>query len=164
VRSEYYSPSSSYGWAASHNRSSDHGTFDSNAEGEGESERWEHRIQTQNDDQTMKTWDIRLDWDLRDFLYSKEQMYISREARDLSELRQDVLEQVTVQFFDRRSARIDMILNPPADPYSKVEMLLRIQQLDASLDALTGGFFSRTIKEREKELPPTTAVTFIRSY
>lgn len=165
VKSDYYAGDPGYwGWGDSHNRSSESGTFSSRASGSAEGQRWEHRIQNQNDDGTMKTWDIRLDWDLRDFLYSKEQMYISREARDLSELRQDVLEQVTVQFFDRRSARIDMILNPPADPYSKVEMLLRIQQLDASLDALTGGFFSRTIKERQKSLPPLTAVTFIRSY
>jgi photosystem II stability/assembly factor-like uncharacterized protein len=164
VKSDYDSHYLTWGWGDSHFNSSESGSFSTNADGEGEAERWENRVQTQNDDTSMKTWDIRLDWDLRDFLYSKEQMYISREARDLSELRQDVLEQVTVQFFDRRSARIDMILNPPADPYSKVEMLLRIQQLDASLDALTGGFFTRTITERQKDLPPLTAVTFIRSY
>jgi len=97
-------------------------------------------------------WGVSLDWELGDFLFNNEQLRISREARDLVELRQDVLEQVTLYFFDRRTARIDMILNPPADAYSRVEMLLQIQQLDASLDAMTGGYFTNTIKEREKSL------------
>lgn len=97
-------------------------------------------------------WGISLSWELGDFLFNNEQLQISREARDLVELRQDVLEQATLYFFDRRTARIDMILNPPADAYSRVEMLLQIQQLDASLDAMTGGYFTNTIREREKEL------------
>jgi Sortilin, neurotensin receptor 3, len=97
-------------------------------------------------------WGVGLEWELGDFLYNNEQLRISREARDLVELRQDVLEQVTLYFFNRRTARIDMILNPPADAYSRVEMLLQIQSLDASLDAMTGGYFTNTIKEREKTL------------
>jgi len=97
-------------------------------------------------------WGIGMEWELGDFLYNSDQLTISREARDLVELRQDVLEQVTLYFFDRRTARIDMILNPPADAYSRVEMLLQIQQLDASLDAMTGGYFTNTIKDREKTL------------
>ncbi|MEA1927182.1 MAG: hypothetical protein U9N73_03180, partial [Candidatus Auribacterota bacterium] len=103
-------------------------------------------------DSEDKWWGIGLEWELGDFLFNNQQLRISREARDLVELRQDVLEQVTLYFFDRRTARIDMILNPPADAYSRVEMLLQLQQLDASLDAMTGGYFTNTIKEREKQL------------
>jgi len=100
----------------------------------------------------QEDWAIRLSWDLGDFLYSRDQYSISVEARRLVELRQDVVEQATLYYFDRRTARIDMILNPPADPFSRVEMLLQIQQLDASLDAMTGGYFTQTIKEREARL------------
>ena len=99
-----------------------------------------------------KSWRLEFSWYLGDFLYERQQIYISKEARDLVELRQDVLEQVTQYYFDRRSARIDLILNPPADSYSRVEALLMIQQLDASLDALTGGYFSRVIKEKSRTL------------
>ena len=97
-----------------------------------------------------RDYGLRLIWELGDFLYNSEQRHISREARDLVELRQDVLEQVTLYYFDRRSARIDMILNPPSDPYSRVEMLLRIQQLNASLDTLTGGYFTEAIRAGER--------------
>ncbi len=97
-------------------------------------------------------WGVSLRWDLGDLLYCRDRLRISTEARRLVELRQDVVEQVTLYYFDRRTARIDMILNPPADPYSRVEMLLQIQQLDASLDAMTGGYFTQTIKDREARL------------
>lgn len=98
----------------------------------------------------QKSWKLALRWDLGDFLFNRDQLRISTEARRLVDLRQDVVEQVTLYYFDRRTARIDMILNPPADPFSRVEMLLQIQQLDASLDAMTGGYFTQTIKERER--------------
>ena len=120
---------------------------------EGDNSKWSYSTDTEHKRKREENWSLKLEWELGDFLYSKEQRDISKEARELVELRQDVLEQVTLYYFDRRSARIDMILNPPADPYSRVEMLLRIQQLNASLDTLTGGYFSRTIKEKEKETP-----------
>ncbi len=112
----------------------------------------DRRADTGYRDSTEQVWGLSFGWELGDFLYNTEQLRISKEARDLVELRQDVLEQVTLYYFDRRTARIDMIMNPPADAYSKVEMLLQIQQLDASLDAMTGGYFTTTIKEREKQL------------
>ncbi len=133
-------------------------------ETEGESETWseDDSITRRNQSRFQNTtvsrkydlndWAISLSWDLGDFLYSRDQYQISVEARRLVELRQDVVEQATLYYFDRRTARIDMILNPPADSFSRVEMLLQIQQLDASLDALTGGYFTQTIKERERKL------------
>ncbi len=121
-----------------------------------EQERLTRRSSIRNQDNvyernnTLKQGSIALQWHLGDFLYSRDQYNISVEARRLVELRQDVVEQATLYYFDRRTARIDMILNPPADPFSRVEMLLQLQQLDASLDAMTGGYFTQTIKERER--------------
>ncbi len=131
----------------------------------GVEDKVEDSLDTSSSYDRRRDYSLRLEWELGDFLYNREMLRVSDEARDLVELRQDVLEQVTLYFFDRRTARIDMIMNPPADPYSRVEMLLRIQQLDASLDALTGGYFTQTIKERAKELPSSVSeVSFIRTY
>ncbi len=116
--------------------------------GYGEGEEYQDTVTIRDNDE--KSWGIQLEWELGDFLFNIDQVRISSEVRRLVELRQDVVEQVSLYYFDRRTARIDMILNPPADPFSRVEMLLRIQQLDASLDAMTGGYFSQTIKEREQ--------------
>jgi hypothetical protein len=119
----------------------------------GNRTRDESRVRDEYGSHNNKGWRIQLDWWLGDFLFEREQLYISREARDLVELRQNILEQVTMYYFDRKAARIDMIMNPPADPYSKLESLLRLQQLDASIDALTGSYFTRTIKERRRLYP-----------
>lgn len=97
-----------------------------------------------------KDWGIRLEWDLGDFLYNSEQRYISREARDLVELRQDVLEEVNTYFFDRRRAQIEMLFSPPADVRSKIDLQLRVAQITATIDALTGGYLSNALKEAKK--------------
>ncbi len=97
-----------------------------------------------------KDWGIRLEWDLGDYLYNSEQRYISREARDLVELRQDVLEEVNTYFFDRRRAQIEMLFSPPADVRSKIDLQLRVAQITATIDALTGGYLSNALKEAKK--------------
>ncbi|MEA1927183.1 MAG: hypothetical protein U9N73_03185 [Candidatus Auribacterota bacterium] len=94
-----------------------------------------------------KRWRVVLSWDLRDFLYNKEQTRISKEARELVELRQDVLEEVNTYFFDRRRAQIEMIFSPPEDARSRIDVQLQIARVTASIDALTGGYLSNALQE-----------------
>lgn len=94
-------------------------------------------------------WGIKLEWDLRDFLYNKEQRYISKEARELVELRQDVLEEVNTYFFDRRRAQIETLFSPPSDVRAKIDLQLRIARLTANIDALTGGYLSKKLEDAE---------------
>ncbi len=96
-------------------------------------------------------WGIRLDWDLRDFLYSREQPRISREARELVELRQDVLEEINTYFFDRRRAQIQLLFSPPTNLRGKIDLQLRIARITANIDALTGGFLSNKLEEAKGE-------------
>ncbi|HDL64943.1 MAG TPA: hypothetical protein ENH12_06095 [Proteobacteria bacterium] len=120
-------------WSSS--ESSGHDTGESNGHSEGD--------RTTHD----KRWKIALAWDLRDFLYNKEQVRISKEARDLVELRQDVLEEVNTYFFDRRRAQIEMLFSPPSDVRSKIDLQLQIARVTASIDALTGGYLSNALAE-----------------
>ncbi len=162
-RGDYYSegfyPSTSLGWPDTYEWYDSYSDFEldksdqSRMDTHGNRNRDESRVRDEYGSHNNKGWRIQLDWWLGDFLFEREQLYISREARDLVELRQNILEQVTMYYFDRKAARIDMIMNPPADPYSKLESLLRLQQLDASIDALTGSYFTRTIKERRRLYP-----------
>jgi len=156
---EGFYPSTSLGWPDTYEWYDSYSAYDeasaytSRGDYYGTYDRDEYRDKDGYGQRNSKSWRIQLDWYLGDFLFERQQLYISREARDLVELRQDILEQVTMYYFDRKAARIDLIMNPPADPYSKLESLLNLQQLDASLDALTGGYFTRTIKDRRKEHP-----------
>lgn len=120
-------------WSSSENTGNDRGE----STGHDEAER------TTRD----KRWRVVLSWDLRDFLYNKEQTRISKEARDLVELRQDVLEEVNTYFFDRRRAQIEMLFSPPSDVRSKIDLQLDIARVTASIDALTGGYLSNALQE-----------------
>ena len=141
-----------YNWYDEYSSYDESSYYEKSSSGKGQRAATGNRYKESLNYVKSKSWRLEFSWYLGDFLYERQQIYISKEARDLVELRQDVLEQVTQYFFDRRSARIDLILNPPADSYSRVEALLMIQQLNASLDALTGGYFSRTIKEKSRSL------------
>ncbi|MFH1037690.1 MAG: hypothetical protein V1789_03350 [PVC group bacterium] len=114
---------------------------ESTGEDSGESRSHDSGEQTDRD----QRWRIILAWDLRDFLYSNEQPKISKEARELVELRQDVLEEVNTYFFDRRRAQIEMLFSPPADVRSKIDLQLQIARVTASIDALTGGYLSNAL-------------------
>ncbi len=116
---------------------------ENSGEDTGESTSHDTSERTDNDNR----WRIKLAWDLRDFVYSKEQTKISKEARDLVELRQDVLEEVNTYFFDRRRAQIEMLFSPPDDVRSKIDLQLQIARVTASIDALTGGYLSNALEK-----------------
>jgi len=125
----------SYGWSSEENQGQSEGT---NTTTGSSSDRGKER-----------EWGIQLEWDLRDFLYNKEQRYISKEARELVELRQDVLEEVNTYFFDRRRAQIETLFSPPSDVRAKIDLQLRIARLTANIDALTGGYLSKKLEDAE---------------
>jgi hypothetical protein len=61
------------------------------------------------------------------------------------ELRDDILNAVTRAFFERRRVQMELLMNPPADPKREVEQELKLQELTARLDGLTGGWFSERV-------------------
>jgi hypothetical protein len=135
------------GWSLKDKYSSDMESGWSQSAGNSETKIHDVITRNDNDYQDFKRWKIELSWDLRDFLYNKEQVKISKEARDLVELRQDVLEEVNTYFFDRRRAQIEMLFSPPSDVRSKIDLQLQIARVTASIDALTGGYLSNALAE-----------------
>ncbi len=63
------------------------------------------------------------------------------------QLRDDVLNEVTRLYFDRRNLQIDMLLYPPEDIRDRIEKELRLQELTAEIDALTGFYLSRRLNQ-----------------
>lgn len=60
----------------------------------------------------------------------------------LAVLQEGVLKEVTRLYFTRRRLQIDLILDPPADPATRMSKELRIAELTSTLDAMTGNLFS----------------------
>ena len=92
---------------------------------------------------------IALSWDLADLAYSPEAVDLSREARQVIGLRDNVLDEINQLYFDRqRALRALSAYADWSDPEAAA-LRLRALELAAGLDAWTGGWFSAQI-----ELPP----------
>jgi len=63
------------------------------------------------------------------------------------QLRDDILDEVTKLYFERLRVRMELEECSPEDRRKILEKELRIKELNASLDALTGGYFCASLKE-----------------
>ncbi len=100
-------------------------------------------------DSNSKGQDIRLDWKLSNFIFSSDQTSIDSREKLMVELRSDVLSEVTRLYFERRRLLMDLYLNRPETNKEYLELLLRIDELTAYLDGLTGGYFAKELQKRK---------------
>jgi hypothetical protein len=85
---------------------------------------------------------VRLTFDLDKLIMSSERIRVINEAQDIVKLRDQVLGEVTRLYFERRRLQAERLLSPKSDPLALVKEELRLMELTANLDALTGGAFS----------------------
>jgi hypothetical protein len=91
-------------------------------------------------------WGVSLEWDLGDLIWSEQQRLIDGQVRLLVQLRNDILDEINKLYFER--IRVKMEINSGAlSLQEKNKKQLKIEELGASLDVLTGGYFLRCIKE-----------------
>ncbi|UCE87473.1 MAG: hypothetical protein JSU66_07105 [Deltaproteobacteria bacterium] len=86
---------------------------------------------------------LALTWDLGDALYHPEAIDVSREAREVLELRDDVLDEINQLYFERRRVIEELASLDPGRARDAFELRRRADELAAGLDAWTGGWFGR---------------------
>lgn len=91
---------------------------------------------------------IRSQWDLSELVMSSDRIRVINESQDAVKMRDKLLGQVTRLYFDRRRHQVEMLLNPRSNLEGQVEDELRLLELTASIDAMTGGEFSRALRTR----------------
>jgi photosystem II stability/assembly factor-like uncharacterized protein len=101
---------------------------------------------------------FQFEWELGDFLYNPDQVRISDEARDLVELRNDVLEEVTQFYFQRRNLQIDLLLSPAEELRERLRLELQLQEVTANIDYLTGGYLTQRLNDAKANKPGTAGV------
>jgi hypothetical protein len=108
---------------------------------QGEGTRWDHlNLQDHRDEDSGLVVDLWLEWDLGDLASGPDVLRAVRESRELVELRQAIVAHVTITYFDRKRLRAEELLAPEDEPVLRaLERRLRLQELDATLDGLTGG-------------------------
>ena len=85
-------------------------------------------------------------WNLPQLIFNSEVL----DASSLAVLQEGVLKEVTRLYYTRRRLQVDLILSPPADPATQLGKELRIEELTATLDALTGNLFSTRAKRVDR--------------
>lgn len=85
-----------------------------------------------------------LTWDFADLFWNSDQTSIDVRSRLMVQLRHDLLEEVNRVYFERRRLLSEFAAHPSEDPLLSRERSLRLEELSAQLDGLTGGWFSRT--------------------
>ncbi len=94
---------------------------------------------------------VAAEWDLGSILFNPDELDVSEEARRVLTLRDDVLDEVNQIYFERRRSllALNRLGAGPVDgggeqPAEELEeLLIRIEELTARLDAWTDGFFSK---------------------
>lgn len=99
-----------------------------------------------HEDQVYTQHKVQAQWNLSKLVYNSEQKGVASLMTSASIRRDKLLKDVTKVYFARRKLQIDGVMNPPTDIASKLDSDLKIQELTANLDAMTGGWFSAQIR------------------
>jgi hypothetical protein len=97
---------------------------------------------------------LTLSWDFGDAAFHPEEIDVSRESRAVIELRDDVLDEITQLYFERRRT-LREIAALGADSPQTEPLQQRAAELAAGLDAWTGGWFSRRTAASRRIAVPT---------
>ncbi len=100
-----------------------------------------------------KSWDVGLTWELGDLLYSTAQTSIDNRSKLLVELRESILGQVTRIYFERRRVEMELAFSDTKTPQDYYDLLFRLDELTAQLDALTDGFMTRETEKIRQTHP-----------
>lgn len=96
-------------------------------------------------------WGIDLTWDLADIIWNDAQTSIDTRSRLMVQLRDEILEEVTRLYFERKRLIKELDEMKQGDnemPSGKIyEKEIRIEELTAHIDAFTGGKFSKALNK-----------------
>lgn len=94
-----------------------------------------------------RDWSVGLKWDLGNLVWNDDQTSIDTRSRLMVELRDDILNEVTHLYYERRRLQIELTLSPVRDIPIQIEKEIRLQELTAGIDALTGGYLSKRLQK-----------------
>lgn len=93
------------------------------------------------------SWDVSVSWDFSELIYNDDQTSIDTRSKLMVQLRNDILAEVTSLFFERRRLQVELVVKEGLSEQEKIDKKLRISELTALLDRLTGGFYSNALQD-----------------
>lgn len=124
------------------NRPQKTATFKSNNEDE-----WTELKRTEyKEDTDYINHKFRAQWDLSKLVYNSDQLRVAVAMGSAADKRDKLLLLVSKTYYDRRKKQISMLVSPSNDVTTQIEDMLKLEELTARLNALTGGWFSKNIQ------------------
>jgi competence ComEA-like helix-hairpin-helix protein len=103
------------------------------------------------DDRNRYRFEAQGTWNLDRLVFNPQELAVARETVRIANLRDRVLDEATRRYFERRRLQVDLELSPPRDLADRIRKELRVQELTADLDSLTGGWFSAELEASGRE-------------
>lgn len=103
-----------------------------------------------NDDITQGNdsgWSISATWKLGELIWNNDQTSIDSRARYAVQLRDDLLNEVTRLYFERRRLQVAMVISSSVDIRERIDNKIRLQELTAGIDALTDSYLSKRLNK-----------------
>jgi len=92
-------------------------------------------------------WDVGFSWDLGELIWNDDQTNIDVRSRLMVQLRNDVIDEVTKLYFERRRLQLELQVSPSENESHKLKKQLRLDELTANIDGLTDGYLSRYVEK-----------------
>ena len=99
-------------------------------------------------------YEARATWDLSRLIFNPDELAAHAEALRMADVRREVESMVIHLYFERRRLKVEAVTTDGNDVVSNLRREARIEELEAELDALTGGAFLRTTAAARGSLPP----------
>lgn len=94
-----------------------------------------------------RDWGLSLSWDFAELIWNSKEEEVIDHIRYVTNLREDVLDEITRIYFERRRLQMELSRHQNSDGDTQLETDLKIKELTAHMDALTGGYFTRSLKK-----------------
>ncbi|RKX96105.1 MAG: hypothetical protein DRP84_02110 [Spirochaetes bacterium] len=89
------------------------------------------------------TWEISFEWELANLIWNPNQTTIDYREKYMIEMREDILHEVTKLYYERRKLKLELLSSSLDDHYEYLNRCLKIDELTAQIDALTGGYLTK---------------------
>jgi len=91
-------------------------------------------------------WDVALSWDLGELIWNDDQTSIDVRSKLMVELRDDILDEVNKLYFERLRVKSELDNLPIEDRNKRFDKQLKLEELTASLDSFTAGYYSEQLQ------------------
>ncbi|MBI2995748.1 MAG: hypothetical protein HYY52_03470 [Candidatus Melainabacteria bacterium] len=88
-------------------------------------------------------------WNTNQFIYDDEIKEILNQARLTANIKENLLDDVTRIYYQRKKLQLETLLHPPGEASEKLSKQIEVAELTGQLDSRTGGWFSREIEKRK---------------